>query len=240
MLDLLDQFWTAWTSPDAPTPSARELLPSRLAWACTQVLPVAGAGISAFSREFRVPLGCSDDTAQRAERLQFTIGEGPCLDAHGGTDEVRSNEAQIEQRWPLMHEVLSRHTPYRSIVSVPLSLSGDTTGALDLYLIEPTLDEAGDLTSAGVIADTIVAILDLTGTGMFSSGRPGPDWLYGPGSEYRMRLWVAMGLLTARHDLPAADALAVLRGYSYSHDRLLDDVADAVVRGTVSTAELQP
>src|SRR3954447_10060986 len=62
--------------PDVPGP---ELLPSRLMRSCVQVLPVAGAGVSVFTRGAG---GASDDSAVLAERLQFTVGEGPCLAAH--------------------------------------------------------------------------------------------------------------------------------------------------------------
>jgi hypothetical protein len=58
-----------------------ELLPVRLARAAVRVLPgVAGAGISVLADPgMRVPLGASDEDAATAERLQFTVGEGPCL-----------------------------------------------------------------------------------------------------------------------------------------------------------------
>src|SRR3954451_15797495 len=56
---------------------------SRLAWACAQVLPVSGAGISLLSDPLvKVPIGASDDLAANAERFQFTAGAGPCFEAH--------------------------------------------------------------------------------------------------------------------------------------------------------------
>lgn len=234
------QFRMVWTGDEDPQTASAALLPARLAWACTQVLPVAGAGISAFSSDFRVPLGASDDTASHAERLQFTLGEGPCLHAHAGPDAVRSTGAQIEQRWPLMYDELNLHTPYRSIVSLPLHLSDDTSGALDLYLTQSTSADVLDLDPAAVVADTIVEALDFSDTATFSAHRPGPPWLYGPESAHRMQMWVAIGLLTARLGLAGNDALAVLRGYAYSHDRLVDDIADDLIDGLLPAADLRP
>jgi chemotaxis receptor (MCP) glutamine deamidase CheD len=55
----------------------------RLMRACAQVLRVSATGISYFSGfRHRVPLGNGDAQAVPAERLQFTVGEGPCVTAH--------------------------------------------------------------------------------------------------------------------------------------------------------------
>lgn len=115
-----------------------ELLPVRLMRACAKVLPVAAAGISIFSRgDHRVPLGASDDTAAFAERLQFTVGEGPCLNAHNRGRPILATEAVISERWPTFYDELVTHTPYRSITSFPVrrGLNGDA--AIDLYFTDP-------------------------------------------------------------------------------------------------------
>src|SRR6185437_11302048 len=74
------QFHEAWQAAGRQD-GGLELLPVRLAQACVAVLPVSGAGISLLYDDFRVPLGASDDAASCAEQLQFTTGEGPCLQA---------------------------------------------------------------------------------------------------------------------------------------------------------------
>jgi len=77
---IAEEFTTAYTAAGAAA-AAPELLPVRLALACTRVLPVAGVGISMFgSGAMRIPVGASDHYAAIAERLQFTAAEGPCLD----------------------------------------------------------------------------------------------------------------------------------------------------------------
>lgn len=103
--------------PDLPGP---ELLPARLMRAAAAVLPVAAAGISAFSKlRHRVPLGASDDTAALAERLQFTVGEGPCLAAHTDQRAVVATAEVMSRCWPAFHLELTGRTPYRAIVSIP-------------------------------------------------------------------------------------------------------------------------
>src|SRR4051794_7566577 len=56
-----------------------ELLPMRLAHACARILEVDAAGLSLVdSAGERIPLGASTEAAATAERLQFTVGDGPC------------------------------------------------------------------------------------------------------------------------------------------------------------------
>lgn len=121
--------------PDLAGP---ELLPVRLMKACAMVLRVAAAGISLFSRaDHRVPLGASDDTAALAERLQFTVGEGPCLNAHNQDQAILATEDNIAQRWPVFYDELVTHTPYRSITSFPVQRGLHGIGAIDLYFTDP-------------------------------------------------------------------------------------------------------
>jgi hypothetical protein len=102
-----------------------------------EVLPSEGAGLSLTSGGFRVPLGASDDTSGAAERLQFTLGEGPCLQAMRDARELRANQDDIARLWPLLYDELVRQTPYRSIASVPLRITPTVVGAIDVYFTDP-------------------------------------------------------------------------------------------------------
>jgi hypothetical protein len=83
------------------------------------VLPVAGTGIS-VTDALRVPLGCSDEIAARAERLQTTLGEGPCLAATALAEPLILNWDQVLQRWPIFAAKLEEETQLRSVASLPL------------------------------------------------------------------------------------------------------------------------
>src|SRR3954453_21240789 len=106
---IVDQFTAAYSGSEIAAP---ELLPVRLARACAEVLPVAAVGISIFGTpDIRIPAGASDDDAATAERLQFTTGQGPCLDAHALARSVLATESFIAQRWPEFHRGLVTSTP---------------------------------------------------------------------------------------------------------------------------------
>jgi hypothetical protein len=240
---LVGHFRRAWAGPSDPTTATPELLPVRLAQACLAVLPVDGAGLSLLNDEFRVPLGSSDDLASVAERLQFTVGEGPCLVAAAEQRSVVADAAQLEERWPAYAKELFDHTPFRAIVALPLTLSPQLHGAVDLFLTEPAKLRAVSLADALTVTDQILDVLifaqDIAGSSDRAwSDEPKPAWLHGSAARARTNVWVAMGIVMTRLDVTAPDALAVLRAYAYARDALLDDVAAGVIRGDIDVAGL--
>ena len=204
-----------------------ELVPMVLCQACVAVLPVAGAGIS-LTDELRVPLGASDPTVARAEVLQTTLGEGPCLGATAQDGPLVADLDTMAGRWPLFHRQFVVQTPYGSVVSLPLSSPQSSLrfGALDLYLEEP--DRVPDFFVAEVaahVAGPIATLLFGRPDGSAADPTLLPAWLNTSGVNDRMRVWVAVGMLIEHSGMDNADALAALRGYAFAHDKTLDALA---------------
>ena len=156
----LAAFLAAMTS-DMPELRGPELLPTRLAVAMVNALPVHGAGLSLISDGFRVPLGASDTQAASAERLQFTTGEGPCWQALHERNEVRATEDDIALRWPAFYAELLRASEFRSIASIPLRVTPMLHGAIDLYFRDPVGALNVDLDAASDVAAHCASILRL-------------------------------------------------------------------------------
>lgn len=245
--DIAARFRAAVAAPDGWPPGDIELLPVRLARAALAVLPIDAAGLSLFNDDFRVPVGASDDVATLAERLQFTQGEGPCLDAARDRRIQVADLQRMEERWPSFARELFRRTPYRAIISLPLTLAAPERGAMDLYLTDAGRLDAVGLADASAVTDQVVAAMtDRTATiSVDSADRPRrsdgppPAWLNTPVAHGRTNVWIAMGIVMTRFELTASDAMALLRSYAYGHDMVLDDVAAAVVDGTVDLGQLQ-
>ncbi|HSU35277.1 MAG TPA: hypothetical protein VLJ88_06430, partial [Propionibacteriaceae bacterium] len=95
----LDQrFMTAVLEAHDGHDSGADVLPMVLAQACVTVLSVSGAGVSLTDGRLRVPLGASDAVSARAEALQTTLGEGPCLEATATSDPIIADEASMAAR----------------------------------------------------------------------------------------------------------------------------------------------
>ena len=204
-----------------------ELLPSRLARAAALTLDADGAGISLFEQSVRVPLGASDAHAVAAERLQFTQGSGPCLEAIRTASPVIASAGLLGSRWPVLTEALTRTTPYRSLLSLPLRFPTGLTGALDLYLRG---DDGGTRLNlveavrvAGRIADALTAAAEADDDASV------PAWLRAPLATRRALVWVAIGILMATLELVPDDALARLRGHAFATNQTVDDVSRALV-----------
>ena len=237
-MDLAERYRAAVTRAYVEEAATADLLPMVLAQACVAVLPVAGAGIS-ITDELRVPLGASDEMVARAERLQTTLGEGPCLTATAQREPLSADLTRMSTQWPMFHRQLLAQTSFRSIVSFPLFSRSRRLrfGALDLYLTisEPVPDFFVRQVTIS-IADPMAAVLfDGHSTSSVGGAAQLPPWLDNSPVNSRMHVWVAVGMLVEHASLSNPDALAALRAYAFSHDVTLDDIADQLM-----TERLQP
>ena len=231
-MDLRQEFADRVAAAEQELPGP-ELLPERLARACWEVLPVDGAGLSAFfSQERRLPLGASDPVSSTAERLQFSVGEGPCLTAHSTGQPVVADETELYAHWPGFADALTQHTPIRGIISLPLHGVLEDIGALDLYVQAPR-----DIRGVG-FADVLIVVSELTAAlaRALNGDRDddGPGWLDAPPVGRRAQVWQAVGMVNVGLELTSPDALALLRAYAYGHDDDLDGVADDLVQRRLS------
>lgn len=244
---LLAAFDAAVTAAGRAAPEP-EMLPSRLSVATAAVLAVAGAGISiVFPASRRLPLGASDADAAVAERLQFTAGDGPCWTAQATARPVVAGPHEMQRQWPLFHDDLMARTPYRAVVSLPLTGRLLGVGTLDLYLA--TTAELRELHLADTIAvsDAISARLSAQLTADQTDPGPDPDgsvlngsaWLASPGVRDRARVWQAMGLLDGELEVPDDVALSLLRGRAHACESTVDEVAAALVDGRLTVEDLR-
>jgi hypothetical protein len=225
-MELLNRFRAALAEGHQATVGDPELVPMALSQACVEVLPIAGAGIS-LTGELRLPLGASDAVAARAERLQSTLGEGPCLAAAAAAEPFAASLDMIAATWPMFHRELTRQTPYQSVVSVPLLARDGITGlgALDMYLTDSEAAPerfVSDVSSA--IAAPISSVL-FDQDAIQANPNALPPWLNNSNVTQRMHVWVAVGILIAHAGLRNGDALEALRTYAFANDETLEGTA---------------
>ena len=234
---MTERFAVALARVDDPELAAPELLPARLARACAAVLHVDGVSVSVIQGpQMRYPIGASSAEATTAERLQFTVGEGPCLTARSTRRIVRADEPTLAHNWPQFHRRLIESTGYRAVLSLPLdSMLGDG-GAMDLYLRSPEL--------SGIdAADAVAAAAEFSSglqTQRWTADIDGPAWLDADSMLARGLVSVAMGMITISADVDFPDALALLRGRAYSSGQSVDQIAAEVVSRSLPASALHP
>jgi hypothetical protein len=204
---------------------------------------MTGAGIMLMSDD--VPSGavCTTDNVSRLiEELQFTLGEGPCVEAfHHDRPVLEPDLAQpAAPRW-VAFAVPAIAAGARAVFGFPLQVGAVRLGALNLYR-----DEAGPMSDeqhadALVIADVAAAAILL----MQASASPGMLALeLESGSDFRYVVHQASGMVAVQLDVSIAQAMIRLRGYSFANDRPLTEVAQDVVarrlRFDALTGEKEP
>lgn len=223
-----------------PRLAGPELLPERLSIACARMLRVDGAGLSLSGPlGRRIPLGASSEDAARVERLQFTVGAGPCMTAQASGQPVFAMLDDLRRRWPPFADLLVERTSYRAVVALPLREAIAGMGAMDLYFTREEDLPALDVFEALAVGDLVTSVLSETAVWSDWTPARGPEWLHGPAAQRRAAVWEAVGLVGLALDVDGPTALDLMRACAYGAERPVDDVAADLVAGRLTTADLQ-
>jgi hypothetical protein len=204
----------------------------RLCLACLPLLGVDAAAISLIDDgESRGTFGASDVAARLLDSLQFTAGEGPCLEAAQIMVPVLVADlhAQDEPRWPAFKDAAER-AGVRAVFALPIRVGMIGLGALDLFRSTPGALSAAQLTDALMVADAAAQILlDLVDESSTTTGRGEPlaQWAQ-VASLSRAEVYQATGMIMAQLDLPPAAALVRLRAYAFANELTASEVAQLV------------
>jgi hypothetical protein len=237
-MNLAERFSAALAAEATPD-AVPELLPQRLSRAVVRVLPADGAGISVrVDPDRQSPLGSSDPDSGLAERLQFTVGAGPCLQSSASRQPVFVIEDDLRRRWPAYYDLLVAGTPYRGIVALPLRRGLAGAGAIDLYFRDSARVATLDVFAAMAVGDLVTAALAEAAVWSTWEETEGPEWLHGPPAERRALVWQAMGMASLALGVQADQALSVLRGQAYAQGRTVDELAADLVSGRLDAREV--
>jgi GAF domain-containing protein len=207
---------------------ASELDPKRLCQACAEITGLRGAGIMLASHDvIQGPIGTTDELSALVEQLQYTLGEGPGVDAHrGGLPVLEPDLAEpAVSRW-LAFAGPAVEAGVRAVFGFPLRVGAIRLGALDLYGDQPgpLTDEqhADALAMAGIVAQAILAMQASAPPGTLAAELEAA-------SEFQYVVHQAAGMVSAQLDVTVGEALIRIRGYAFGRGRPMADVAADVV-----------
>jgi hypothetical protein len=205
----------------------------RLCTACVELFAVDGAAVSLiFDGRMSATLGASAPSARLLDELQFTLGEGPCLDSVTARGPVMVPDLAdpTESRWPAYGPaMLAREI--RGVYAMPVIAAGQYLGALDLYRRTPGPLEAEQFTGALVAAELAqIPMLDVFASDLQAGvDDPGSDAWEELHRLLRAEVSQATGMLMAQLDVGAAEALVRLRAHAYATDASATEVARAIL-----------
>jgi hypothetical protein len=192
-------------------------------------LPVSGAAVSLMSVDGLLGVAAASDLVARAlAQLQFTLGEGPCMDAFGARRPVLEPDLLAAAgRWPgYAPAAVARGA--RAVFSFPLQVGAAQLGVLDLYRSTPGPLSGEALAMALTFAEAAVeTLLDAQNTAPAGRAAAGLDQVLD--SQYTV--YQAQGMTMVDLGVSLADALARLRAHAYAQDRPLGEIARDVVAG---------
>lgn len=202
-------------------------LAGKICRACVEGMDVDGAAISLLTATpLRETVFASDPTAEMLEDLQFTLGEGACIDAARSRRPVLvpdMNDPALTARWPVYAAAVVERTGARGIFALPLQWGAVDVGVLDLYRRAPGAMSATQMRNALSAADAATFIL----LGLRTD--PGDDQAWDRSWGSRAEIHQATGMVVVQLGISAADAFARLRAHAFAEQRLLGEVARDVV-----------
>jgi GAF domain-containing protein len=189
---------------------------------------VNGAGVMLMSGDIpRGSLCTTDQVSQLIEELQYTLGEGPCVDAYQQDQVVAEPDLAepVTRRWPAF-TAPALQAGVRAVFGFPLRVGTVHLGALNLYRNLPGTLTGDQHRDALVMADVAARwVLEA------QAGAP-PDTVAEElqvGANFHFAVHNAAGVVSVQEDISVTEALIRLRAFAFSSDRLLADVANDVI-----------
>lgn len=200
-----------------------------LAHAAKEAIPhAAGAGASLIDvRGRKTSTGATDTVVLEADRLQYELGQGPCLSAWAEDRTQVIADTAAEARWP-QWTTAAAALGIRSALSTPLSAGGAPIGAMKVYSDQPGTFTGRDGRLLEMLARPAALMLDNV------QARDAARWASEQMSQAvadRDTVRVATGILMERERVGQGEALSRIVSRSRLEQRALREVAQDIVAG---------
>jgi GAF domain-containing protein len=189
------------------------------------VTPAVAGGITMSRHGQRFTVATSNDLAAQVDEIQYGTDEGPCLDALRGGAVILVEDLAQDERWDRYRPHAIAHGVASSL-SLPLSVDGQTVGALNLYAGTPAAFTGEARRQAEAFADQAATALTLT------LRRVRQAEIHTQLAESIVSHSIidqAIGILMAQQRCTATTAFNLLRNASQNRNRKLRDIAAAII-----------
>jgi hypothetical protein len=191
---------------------------------------VDGAALSVVTRlDRRSLVHASDELGRRLDDLQFTLGEGPCVEAWNSGGLVLAGDladSVVTARWPLFAPV-ALAAGVRAMFGFPLQMGAIRLGTLGLYRTRPETLDSEQLADTLTLCGAAVSMM-LTATNHSPNGVQ-PSWLPGAAGDGKIEVYQATGMVAVQLSVGLEDAFAALRARAFAEGVPLPDLAQQVV-----------
>jgi len=223
-LDDPKQFWAVLSGVAAHEPPSL----ATLCRGCVELLPVSGAAVSLMATSQPQNVASAFDGRARAiQDLEFTLGEGPAMDAYAqGTPVLVADVAGLARRWPQFSAAVAA-MGIQAVFALPLQTTEARIGVLVLYRDESGPLDDGELADALEVADLITQLVLVM---QLDAATKSVAWALDV-SDHRAVVHQATGMIAVQIDSDVDEALVRLRAHSFAADRPIREVSEDVVSG---------
>lgn len=207
------------------TTSLTDLLDDACRLATSVLNPPASCGITLRQDQTPHTVANSDQRAAQMDEVQYGQGEGPCLESIRTGQITVVTDLATEERWGSYPSHVLGYGA-RSSLSLPLTVNGDTRGALNLYATTPDAFGAAEQQRAQIFATQASAALTIA---VRQAEHAQLTTQLREALASRAVIDQALGILMAREHASRDDAFALLRNTSQRQNRKLRDVAHEIV-----------
>jgi GAF domain len=194
------------------------------------IVRVAGAGVVLVSASRALGNVCaSDPKTEAVEEVQYTLGEGPCVDAFASKAPVLVPDLASPEltRWSGFRDG-ALDLGVRAAFGFPMLMGSLCVGALNLYHDQPGELTAEQFADAVLVAHVVTRTL-LGWQSLADSGSVA--WQLEQVPVHRAAVHQAAGMISVQATVSVGDGLALLRAHAFSEGRLVSEVAAEVVAG---------
>lgn len=164
----------------------------------------------------------TDEVAALVDRLEWEVGEGPCVDAIMTQRFEWDADITVDPAWPKLAERILRETPVRGMVGYRIVVHERKVGALNLFA-----DAAGALTQED--ADMGAILVSFASVALTAAHQREEAAGLREGLLSNREVGKALGMLMATHGVSDEEAFARLRHVSNRLNTRLAEVARRVV-----------
>jgi hypothetical protein len=211
-------------------------MPASLVDMCARVLPVSGVGLALMTDDGPAgTVAATDSSALELEELQFSLGEGPCVDASVSGRPVLQPDLgrTARQRWPVF-AAGAEDAGLAAVFAFPLRVGGIRVGVLDLYRTTAGVLSDDELADALCFADAATALLLHLQAQDAGVGLPLDSLTV---LDDRAEVHQATGVVSVQAVVGLQDALLLLRARAYADQRPIGKLAHDVLIGVVDFSD---
>jgi len=168
-------------------------------------------------------IAASSDLPEQADKIQYKVGSGPCLDASRGHDTIRVDDLATDPRWPAFGSAACSELGMHSMLAHVLPVDDPVLGALNVYSARPRAFTVQHEKAISVFGSAVLTALRA------ARHRAKADQLERALHTSR-RIGVALGIVMVTRGVDLDQAWELLSRASQDSNTKVSELADHVIQ----------